>query len=94
MPATLDDTIKANPMIVVRQMSGGAVLMNTMSGDFFELNAVGARVWDAIGRGTPLPALVDDLSRAYTVQRETVAGDLLSLVDELARRGLVTLAAE
>jgi hypothetical protein len=89
MPRTLDDVLRANPMIVTRPMAEGAVLMNATSGDCFELNAVGARVWDEIGRGVKLRELVQNLARDYGEDPATVGADVLRVIDDLARQGIV-----
>lgn len=87
--ATLDDSVTASPLIVARRIDKGAILMNTASGDCFELNGVGALVWDLIGRGLNLPAIVDELVRTYQVDEATARSDLQRLVDDLARQGIV-----
>jgi hypothetical protein len=92
MSATLLDGFTINPLIVARQMNQGAVLMNTANGDCFELNVVGATVWEHIGRGTALPVLVETIANQYGVDRETVSADVLRLIEDLARQGIVTLA--
>jgi hypothetical protein len=66
--------------------------MNTTSGECFELNAVGAAVWELIGRGLELEAITDEIVRAYAVERSTASSDILRLIDDLARQGIVTVA--
>jgi hypothetical protein len=93
MSATLDDAVSANPMIVAQRLDKGAVLMNTTNGDCFELNAVGAAVWNYIGRGISLVTVVDEIARDYGVDRGTVSTDVLRLIEELARQGIILLAS-
>jgi hypothetical protein len=88
-PATLDETVTASPLIVARRMDTGAILMNTSSGDCFELNGVGTLVWDLIGRGLALGAIVGEIVKAFKVDEATARADLQRLVDELARQGIV-----
>jgi hypothetical protein len=88
-PAALDESVTASPLIVARPMDRGAILMNTSSGDCFELNGVGALVWDLIGRGLALQGIVDAIVKAYDIDEATARADLLRLVDDLARQGIV-----
>jgi hypothetical protein len=91
-PATpLDDTVTPSPHILARRMDPGAILMNTASGDCFELNPVGARVWDLISRGCALEAILDELVSTYAIDRATARGDLQRLLDELAQQGIVRI---
>jgi hypothetical protein len=88
-PATLGDSVTASPLIVSRGMDKGAILMNTSSGDCFELNGVGALAWDLIGRGLALEAIVGEIVKAYRIDEATARSDLRRLVDELAQQGIV-----
>lgn len=90
-PTTLDGSVTASPLVLARRMDKGAILMNSSSGDCFELNAVGALVWDLITRGLRLEAIVDELVKAYEIDAATARSDLLSLVDDLARQGIVSI---
>jgi hypothetical protein len=92
MPATIHDSVTASPLIVSRPFDKGAILMNTSTGDCFELNAVGASLWDLIGRGLELEAITAEIVRAYAVDPAIACADLLRLVDELARQGVVVIA--
>jgi hypothetical protein len=89
LSASIDDAVTASPLVVSRQMDQGAVLMNTASGDCFELNSVGASVWDFIGRGLGLEAIVAEMVKKYNVDEATARADLLLLVNDLAGRGIV-----
>jgi hypothetical protein len=70
-------------------MDKGAILMNTSSGDCFELNGVGAFVWDCIGRGMGLEAIARELVKAYEIDETTARADLSRLIEELERQGIV-----
>jgi hypothetical protein len=89
--APLDDTVTPSPHILARRMDAGAILMNTASGDCFELNAVGARVWDLIGRGYALEAILDQVVSTYAIDRATARDDLQRLIGELAQKGIVRI---
>lgn len=88
----MDDLVKVNPMIVSRDMDKGAVLMNTMSGSCYELNSVGAVIWEHLVRGTPLRAIAETLASDYNVERIILDADIVRLVDDLATQGIVFLA--
>ena len=70
-------------------MKDGAVLMDTATGDCFELNGAGRDIWHKISAGADVDDVVDDLLRAYEVDRATLAADVRKLVEELARRGIL-----
>ena len=78
-----------NPLVQARDLAGGAVLLDTMTGECFELNRVGAEVWRGIAVGQALPQVVDAVCLAYGVARDRIEADVLSVLEDLARRGLV-----
>jgi hypothetical protein len=79
-------------MITSRPIGKGAVLMNGTNGDCYELNAVGARVWNGIEKGEPVSRIVDTIAAEYGVVAEVVRRDVESLVDQLARAGAVIIS--
>jgi hypothetical protein len=88
----LVDSVTASPVIVSRRTHQGAILMNTSSGECFELNGVGALAWDLIGRGLALEEIVGEIVKAYRIDGATARSDLQRLVDDLARQGIVRIA--
>jgi hypothetical protein len=79
-----------NPTVVSQQTKDGAVLLEMSSGDCFELNEVGAQIWDALAKGEALAAIVATLARRYDLPPSTIEADALSLIDDLERRGLLS----
>jgi hypothetical protein len=88
---SLEVSLAVNPTVVTRTMVDGAILMNAMNGDCYELNALGATVWEQIGRGVPLKGIVAALVERYDVGESKLGADVLRLVDDLAQHGIVTL---
>ena len=85
-------TFAVSPAVVFRQLEDGAVLLDLESGVYFGLDEVGTRVWTLLlERGTPA-AVCDAMLSEFEVDPEVLAGDVLRLVDELRRNGLVRIA--
>jgi hypothetical protein len=81
-----------NPMVMTQRMPGGAVLMNTETGDCFELNRVGADIWERVSRGDLVDTIVDSLAREYSIGRSVLSADVSTLIDDLARRGILVVS--
>ena len=62
------------------------------TGDCFELNRIGARIWQCLVRGEDLDRAVDAIAADHAVDRSLVSADTVRLVDELARRGILVVA--
>jgi hypothetical protein len=72
-----------------RELSDGAVLVNMRSGECFELNRVGLRVWQALDGSRDISQLCDDLCATYSIDRETSRADVEMLVTSLLTAELV-----
>jgi hypothetical protein len=76
---------------VIQPTETGAVLMNTVTGDCFELNRVGAEIWRLLLAGEATAAIASKLSASYDVPEAAAAADVESLITSLAQHGLIDL---
>ena len=78
--------------VLATELGAEVVILNLADGQYYGLDEVGAEVWKALAS----PATVDDVCRAITsafdVEDACCREDVLSLLGELASRGLVTVA--
>lgn len=78
---------------VVRQVSsdlaGEAVILHIDSGLYYGLNSVGQHVWNALVEPHTVDELATSVRATFQVDEETCRRDLLRLLDELCRAGLV-----
>ena len=80
---------RVNPTVSAAPMADGAVLIDSATGECFELNRTGARIWESLVRGDELEGVVDAIAAECSVQRSIVAADTAILIDTLARRGII-----
>src|SRR5215204_619129 len=81
----------ANPVVVYRALSEGAVLFSTTDEVYFGLNNVGAKAWELL---PPTTNTLDDLCAALVkeypeVPEATIRADVNELLEELTAHGLV-----
>lgn len=87
----LSSTPKIPPEAMARQVGDETVILDLASGNYFGLDAVGARIWQLIGEGRTLDQVCEVVVAEYDVSRDVAERDLLSLVEELQGRGLLHL---
>jgi hypothetical protein len=80
---------RVNPTISAAAMADGAVLIDSATGECFELNRTGARIWESLVRGDELDGVLDAIAAESSIERSIVAADTAILIDALARRGLI-----
>ena len=72
---------------------GSAVLIDLGSGSVFELNRVGAEVWNLLGPGATLETICLALRQRYPDGAPTLEADVRELLGVLREAGLVQFVA-
>ena len=80
--------IKTN--IVVTQVDGEAVLLNSTSGTYFGLNQIGAAILDYIGKNNTVASIEQQLKQQYPEQEQRISSDLHELLHDLMTHQLIT----
>ena len=86
---TLASTVRASPQVVSAEHPGEVVILDPRSSAYFGLDDVGAAIWDRLARPVTVGWLVEEILAAYDAERDRLEEDVLTLLDELARRGLI-----
>jgi hypothetical protein len=87
---SLDDAIvTARPGVISRLVEASTVLLDSTSGRYFSLDAIGTRVWAHL-LSTPTPRqAVEALVAEFDADPDVIRQDLERLVERLEAQGLV-----
>ncbi|MEP1422955.1 MAG: PqqD family protein [Erythrobacter sp.] len=90
----LTDRFTVSEDVVVREVSGELVLLDLNSGQYFGLDAVGARIWELLA-GAPrnLSDLCDQIESEFDAPRERIEADLMALAKQLQDQELIAADA-
>jgi len=72
-----------------RRFDDEVVLLDLGGGDYYALNAVGARVWEELVGGKTPAEIAVVVATEFDVESARALDDCLALVDELVARGLL-----
>ncbi|MBQ7229310.1 MAG: lasso peptide biosynthesis PqqD family chaperone [Oscillospiraceae bacterium] len=75
--------------LMTADMNGSAVMMDIMTGKYYNLGAVGGRIWELLEEPMTIASLVQKLTAEYDVSAETCRTDILPFLDTLLERGLL-----
>ena len=89
---SLNDTFVRRPDVMSRETSDGAVLVDVVSGGCWELNHVGSALWSLLERPTTLEAVCGVLRGRYDVAADVIERDVFTIIGDLSKAGLVSLA--
>jgi len=83
--------VYTSPQVMYRQIGDEGVLLDMASATYFGLNAVGAKFWALILVNPEFASATSSLLCEFEVSSQVLERDLVTLVRELAREGLVTI---
>lgn len=78
-----------SPTVINETIEGESVIINLTTGYYYSLEGSGARIWEAIGMGTPVSQLVEMVSCRYEGNPTEMAAAIEELVKELAAESLI-----
>ena len=75
--------------VLVQELAGEAVLLHLKTEQYFGLDAMGARMWNALTATSSIQQAYDGLLADYEVDPEQLHRDLSDLIEQLVSHGLV-----
>lgn len=88
-----DNTILSRRMgLMTADMNGSAVMMDIMSGKYYNLGEVGGRIWELLEEPTSVSALIAKLTAEYDVTPDRCRADIEPFLTKLLERGLLEQA--
>ena len=91
MDASLERSVRIPEDVVFRELQGEAVILNLESSMYFGLDPVGTRIWQLLETRQSLRAVWEAMAQEFDAPADALKSDLLTLVDELAKNGLLRL---
>jgi hypothetical protein len=91
--STIPKTVRADSEVIFAELGDETSLLNVKTGIYFTLNAVGSSVWRQIQQTRTVDQVKDQLLKEYDVDEERCRGDLVRLIEELRRNGLIQVNA-
>lgn len=74
---------------IANAVADETVILHLGSGTYFGLDAIGARLWDALKAGEKPVTIIEGLLTEYDADRATIESDLRDLLAELVSNELI-----
>ena len=74
------------------QLGDEVAILNSSTGTYFGLDAVGSRIWCLIAQKLSPEQIVATMLSEYAVDEEQVRRDFDELIEKLAKRALITIS--
>ena len=78
--------------IVYNKLDDELVMMSIANGEYYGLDSVGARIWDAIVTPKSFKELVDVLKEEYEVSEEQCKADTLEFLEAMEEKKLIIIS--
>ena len=85
----LDESLLPAAKVHARRFDDEVVILDLAGGDYYALDAVGARIWEELFAGKTPGEIARVLVSEYQVEPERASKDCLALAGELVARGLL-----
>jgi hypothetical protein len=77
-----------------RLQDGDVAILNLRDGVYYGLNVIGGRIWDLIQEPRMVAEVRDILLEEYHVERERCTQEVIALLEDLLKRGLIEIRNE
>ena len=74
---------QSNPNVIWRVVDDEAILLDTTTGYHFSFDAIGTEIWQGLQGGSPVPDIIANLSRKYSVDESVIRQDVAEFIAEL-----------
>jgi hypothetical protein len=85
----LNSQVRIQEDVLFQELQGEAVLLNLKTGVYLGLDQLGTKIWQLLQQNASLNKVVDSVLQEYAVTHEQFAKDLLTLVGQMERQGLI-----
>ena len=89
---TMQSTVQVPEGVLFQDLNNEAVILNTVNGQYYGLDPVGARMWQLVAQHDQLEPVLSALCTEYKASEETLRNDLLGLVEKLVEKKLLVEA--
>jgi len=89
----LSDKITIPAQVMARVVGDDTVILDLVSGTYYGLDAVGARIWELAAAGQTLAQVCEAMLAEYDVSRADIERDVLALTKTLVDKQLVSVGS-
>lgn len=81
--------LKRKEGIMTADMHGSTVMMDIVTGKYYNLGEVGGEIWALLEDEMTVKTMIDTLTKNYNVSREQCTKDTVPFLEKLLERGLL-----
>lgn len=90
--ANFEDIPKRAENVQWREFGTDGILLDSTSGDYFEINEVGLMIWTLVDGQKTIAEILEALARYFDAEVEELVEETREFLTELITKGLITVA--
>ncbi|MDA8239680.1 MAG: pyrroloquinoline quinone biosynthesis peptide chaperone PqqD [Nitrospiraceae bacterium] len=96
MPLSLESVPRRSSKVVFRKIENEYILVPLLSTteeaeSIFNLNEIGAVIWEKVDGGKSIAGIIDELCREYDADADTIRKDVYAFINDLQECSLLEL---
>ncbi|WP_195986742.1 PqqD family protein [Clostridium sp. D53t1_180928_C8] len=92
MDIKLNTKVLKNCNTYVSEINEDKAIMNLEKGEYFALNSIGSRIWDALDETSIPSEIINILIKEYDINEEKCTDSVLKFLNKLYEIGLLNIA--
>jgi hypothetical protein len=80
------------PSVIGEAIDGEVMIINLVSGTYYNLRGTGAAAWPLLAAGLPVKSIVDSMAAACDVGRDRITREFTAFVDQLLAESIIRAA--
>ncbi|MDQ6422372.1 lasso peptide biosynthesis PqqD family chaperone [Paenibacillus sp. LHD-117] len=93
-PLALTDLVSSCKQNIVSDMGGEKVMLSVRNGNYYNLGAIGGRIWDGMNEAVTVQALIEELTTEFAIENEQCEEQVIAFLEQLRKEGLILVNEE
>ena len=89
---TAQSLVTRSPEQVSADLDGKTVLLSVENGEYYNMNAVGSRIWSLLEKPITVAELVAQLTAEFEIDAEKCQREALTFLEQLSKNKLLHIA--
>jgi hypothetical protein len=89
---TAQSLVARSPEQVSADLDGKTVLLSVENGEYYNMNAVGSRIWSLLEKPITVAELVTHLTEEFEIDAEKCQQEALTFLEQLSKNKLLQIA--
>lgn len=85
----MDSKLTRNNDIIFSDMDGETVMMSIDNGEYYGINPIGSRIWNALETPHTPSEIIDMLLPHFDVTREQCLKDVIPFLERMVEKGII-----